>query len=63
MSNIFEISEIFEVQSESKRILKFKVQICSDLEFRVFEKFKSERISNVSNILDNLASGMKVAYQ
>ena len=31
--NIFEINETFEVRSESKRILKFKVQICSDLEF------------------------------
>ena len=32
-SNIFEIFEIFEVQIRSDQILKFKVQICSDLEF------------------------------
>ena len=52
--NIFEIFEIFEVRIKSGRILKFKVRICSNQIFLIFEKFGSDRIFNVSNFLDNL---------
>ena len=49
-------SKIFEVRIRSNQILKFKVWICSDRIFSIFEKFESDRIWNVSNFLDNLLS-------
>ena len=61
-SNIFEISEIFEVQIRSDRMLKFKARICSDLEFWIFEKFESDRILNVSNFLDNVVRMTHIPY-
>ena len=48
--NIFEIFEIFEVQSEANQILKFKVWICSNQIFLIFDLNRTFRISKLSDL-------------